>query len=313
MQLIKDSEIDLDLWMNEEESHDIKPASSWVQDVIDHFHKPQESPRVRLPWSNTHSTFQVRTGEVSLWAGINGHGKSMMSGQAALGLCYQGERCCLASLEMPPSKTMARMSRQMFGSFEPTIPYIEQFGKWTNDKLWIYDHVGSCKPNVMLAVIRYSIATYGITQFFVDNLMKVVAGEDSYNEQKDFVNGLCTIAHDTGCHIHLILHVKKLKDEETQPNKFDIKGTGAITDLVDNVFIVWRNKKKEKTLLEGNATPDEPDAILLLEKQRNAEDTDTGVFRFWFNGASMQYLEDRYSHPICYDVATGISSEEVEF
>ncbi len=34
-------------------------------------------------------------------------------------------------------------------------------------------------------------------------------------------------------------------DEETQPNKFDIKGTGAITDLVDNVFIVWRNKKKE--------------------------------------------------------------------
>ncbi len=172
MQLIRDS-VDLSDWMEEEVNHAVNPASSWVEGVIDHFYKPQEAPKVRLPWLNTQTYFNLRKGEVTLWAGINGHGKSMMSGQAAIGLCEQGERVCLASLEMPPVKTMARIARQCYGTFEPPRQYIETLAKWTDDKLWIYDHLGSCKPEVMLAVIRYSIEKFGITQFFIDNLMSL--------------------------------------------------------------------------------------------------------------------------------------------
>lgn len=312
MQLIRDN-LDLSNWMGDlEESHAVIPASSWEQGVIDHFHKQIEVPRLRLPWMSTHTVFQLRKGEVTLWAGINGHGKSMITGQALISLCAQNERVCLASLEMPPVKTMARMSRQAFGAFEPTIDYIKKFAKWTDGKLWMYDHLGSCKPEIVLAVIRYAIDNFGITQFFIDNLMKVVAGEDSYNDQKNFVNSLCTIATNTGCHIHLVLHVKKLKDEESKPNKFDIKGTGAITDLVDNVFIVWRNKKKENALREGtDSLPDDPDALLIIEKQRHADELDTGSFKLWFDGASMQYLENRYDQPKMMDVEKFV--DDVEF
>jgi twinkle protein len=312
MQLIRDS-IDLTGYMTDEPAdHRVKPASDWTSEVIDHFWKPDESPKTRLPWLKTHGDFQLRPGEVSLWAGINGHGKSQIIGQVAHSMCLQGEQVALASLEMKPSSTMARMTRQAFGANFPPAQYIRDFSRWTDDKLWIYDHMGTSTPKTMAAVIRYAVDKFGVTQFVVDNLMKVVHGEDDYNAQKDFVNSLCVIAKDTGCHVHLLLHIKKLKNETDVPNKFDIKGSGAITDLVDNVFIVWRNKAKENAMRMGEAyEPDDPDCLLLLDKQRHGETE--GRYRLFFDHGSMQYLENRSDLPKHYKAEIGISAEEVEF
>lgn len=290
MKLIKNN-IDLKQYIGDDVSlHDIKPASDFLSLAKDHFFNPKNSVLSKLPWHKTHKDFEFRNGEVSLWGGINGHGKSQISTQVALELIKQNERVCIASLEMKPHKTIVRMLRQASGVEEPTPNYIDEFGRYSDNKLWMYDHVGSCKPETMLAVIRYAIANYNITHFFIDNLMKIVDGEDKYNEQKDFVNKLCTIANDTGVHIHLILHVKKGQSEYCIPNKFDIKGTGAISDLVDNVFLVWRNKEKEDFARKGDySKDDEPDCMLILCKQRNGEEE--GSYGLFFDKRSFQYLE----------------------
>lgn len=298
MQLIKD--IDLTDYMEESNvQHSVLPASSWKDEVIDYFFKPASAPKPRLPWMKTHRDFELRKGEVTLWAGMSGHGKSMLNGHACLSLMEQGQKMAIASLEMKPHRTMARMSRQAFGHSEPTRNYLTDFADWTDGKLWIYDHVGSVNPKTMLAVIRYSIDKFQVDHFVIDNLMKVIEGEDSYNEQKNFVNGLCAIANDTGCHIHLVLHVKKLKDEAQIPNKFDIKGTGAVTDLVENIIIVWRNKPKEAEYMNtGFAKHEEPDAIILIVKQRNGDgENNEGKYGLWFDRASMQYMEQQDGHP----------------
>lgn len=312
MQLIKDT-IDLSAYLTEApEEHRVLPASDWTQEVIDHFWKPDLTPRVRLPWKKTHGDVWLRSAEVTLWAGINGHGKSQLTGQVVQGLCEQGQRVAMASLEMPPAKTMARMSRQAFGSDMPTADYITKLGQWTNDRLWLYDHVGMSDPRTIAAVIRYAHDKFKVNHFVIDNLMKVVRGEDDYNQQKDFVNTLCTIAKDTGVHIHLVLHIKKLKNETDIPNKFDIKGSGAITDLVDNVFIVWRNKGKEAAIRMGeDYSADDPDCLLILDKQRHGETE--GRYRLWFDPASMQYLEDRGDLPRHMRIETGLQAHEIEF
>jgi twinkle protein len=312
MELIPDT-IDFSGYMEEPKAeHRVLPASGWLNDVIDDFYKPDDSPKVRMGWRKTQGDFFFRPAEVTLWAGINGHGKSQMVGQVALDLMSQHERVCIASLELSPRRVMNRMLRQAHGSNPPPIPYIKQFHKWTDERLWLYDHVGSSNPKTILAVIRYAIEKFKVSHFVVDNLAKIVAGEDDYNAQKDFVNGLCTIAHGTGVHIHLVLHVKKGKTENDVPGKFDIKGSGAITDLVDNVFIVWRNKAKEARIREGNATDaDEPDAVLVLEKQRNGETE--GKYSFWFDPVSFQYVEGRNELSKMYRVETGLTADQVEF
>lgn len=291
MQLL-DDDVDLTAYLQApHEAHKLRKASDWCEDVIQSFWKPAGFRHPGLGFSKTEHDFEIRPGEVTLWAGINGHGKSQFVGQVILNQMRFGRRICMASLEMAPARTMGRMSRQAFGAEQPAQEYIRSFHRWTDGKLWLYDHVGPCKPEIMVALIRYAADNFGIDQFVVDNLTKVVDGEDNYNAQKDFVNQLCQAAHDTGVHIHLVAHVRKGKTEKEQPGKFDVKGAGSITDMVDNVFIVWRNKGKEEAYRAGSTNYDagEPDAILQLEKQRNGETE--GHYRFWFHPASLQYLE----------------------
>lgn len=296
MKLI-DEAVDLSAYLQEpEDAHKVRPASDLADSVVDIFYRPRTMPKVGLGFHKTMADFECRPAEVSLWAGINGHGKSQFVGLVSLNLCSQEQRVCIASLEMNPTRLMARMSRQAWGSNEPTADYIRSFHKWTDGRLWLYDHVGNSHPDTMVAIIRYAVATYGIQHFIVDNLTKVVDGEDNYNAQKDFVNRLCGVAHDTGVHIHLVAHVRKSRSEKEQPGKFDVKGAGSITDLVDNVFIVWRNKAKEEAMRSGQQYDmTEPDTVLQLEKQRNGETE--GHYGFWFDPSSLQYLEMRSDIP----------------
>lgn len=315
MELIRDT-IDFSAYMEEPKAeHRILPASSWKQQVIEHFFKPRETPKVTLGWRKTHREFEFREGEVSLWAGINGHGKSLLHSQVALDLMMQRQTICIASYEMRPFKVMARMTKQASGTRFPTLDYTNRFNDWTDGKLWLYDHFGTSNPKTTLAVIRYAVDKFKVQHFVVDNLAKVIAGEDDYNAQKDFVNSLCATAKDTGAHIHLIAHMRKGRTENDVPGKFDIKGAGAITDLVDNVFVVWRNKSKEAAKRAGeDFDPNAPDAILILEKQRNSEgDESEGSYGFFFDPASNQYLEDRLDMPKAYQIKSGVSLEEVEF
>ena len=153
------------------------------------------------------------------------------------------------------------------------------------------------------AVVRYCAKERGITHFFVDSLMKCVREEDDYNGQKRLVDELCAVARDYNIHVHLVHHIKKPANEDHKPTKYDYKGSGSITDQVDNVISVWRNKIKEKAREDGKCVSDnEPDALLICDKQRHGEWE--GKIGLWFEPNSMQYLGVQgenalllYNHP----------------
>jgi twinkle protein len=281
-----------------------------VQELIERIKSPIKQKRAVMPWRKTHSEFQFRPGEVTVWGGANGQGKSLVTGQVALSLCSQGEKVCVASFEMKPLKTLERMGRQ-WSAFNVTDPafagneeamrqFIDlysQFSDWTDGKLWLYDQQGTVSARQVICVARYCAKEKGITHFFIDSLMKCVSGEDDYNGQKSFVDELCSIARDNNIHIHLIHHIKKPPDENHKPSKYDFKGTGAITDQVDNVIAVWRNKLKERKRASGAAVTDtEPDALLICDKQRNGEWE--GNIGLWFDRNSMQYVGNSGDEPL---------------
>jgi twinkle protein len=126
--------------------------------------------------------------------------------------------------------------------------------------------------------------------------MKCVRGEDDYNGQKSFVDELTAIARDYGMHVHLVHHIKKLENELKRPDKFDVKGTGAITDQVDNVLLVWRNKADKRT------PQDDEDANLIVCKQRNGEWE--GRIKLWFDRGSQQFVESAGLNPINFAQVT---------
>jgi twinkle protein len=310
-QLIGPDDIDFVAYERETDAQQkVKPASQWVAELMDRIISPVKQKRAVMPWRKTHAQIQFRPGEVTVWGGANGNGKSLVTGQVALSLCSQGERVCIASFEMKPLKTLERMARQwsthntsdpaFLGDERAKAQFLDLYGQfkdWTNGKLWLYDQQGTVTASQVCAVVRFCAKERGITHFVVDSLMKCVASEDDYNGQKLFVDELTAIARDYGMHIHLVHHIRKPATEDHKPSKYDYKGTGAITDQVDNVISVWRNKAKERNRQAGKNVEDkEPDALLICDKQRNGEWE--GHIGLWFDPTSQQFLAQPGDEPL---------------
>jgi twinkle protein len=290
-------DLTLDKFAEPTESEFVKPASMWLDEVVDYFHAPKAAHGFGMGWEKTRDLIDFRPGEVTEWFGYNGHGKSAFTSQLALNFLADYQRVCIASFEMRPSATISRMARMASGEHKPSMEFLREFCAWLDGKLWIYDVHGAVKAHRVIACGRYA-ATLGVKHFFIDSLMKCVKGADDYNGQKDFVNDLCGLAKECSQHIHLIHHARK-GDEAIIPRKDDAKGAGEIADQVDNQIVVWLNKKKFDAQEQGFAYDEtEPDAIVKCYKQRNGDHEPK--FAFWMHRASMQYVERRNDGPRRY-------------
>jgi twinkle protein len=255
------------------------------------------------PWEKHHRHLFLRPDELSLWTGINGHGKSQILGHVLLDCIAQGAKVCIASLEIKPHRLLGRMVRQAAGIGEPSREYIQKIFQHYHEAIWIFECVGTTNPETILEVFKYARQRYGIDIFVIDSLMKCGFAEDDYNGQKKFIDQLCAFKNDYNCHVHLVVHPRKSADETNVPGKLDMKGSGAVSDLADNCFTVWRNKKKEdlisRALAAGEFIPPELqnmyDCLLRCDKQRNGDWE--GTIPLWFDRKSLQYLGHSNERP----------------
>ena len=305
-------DIDFSLYMRETDAQaKVKPASVYNDALKARLRGRKNERLVYLPWDKTRANFDLRPGEVTIWAGQNGHGKSQVTSQVALSLMGQGEKVCIASFEMKPVVTLQRMARMYCG----TNPYSEEyqedsgiqvleslydeFSEWTDGRLWIYDQSGTTEATKVLGMAKYCAKELGITQIFIDNLAKCVRNEDDFNGQKSFVDECTAIAKDFNVHIHIVHHLKKPNKETDIPDKSDVKGSGSIVDQPDNLMQVWRNKAKEEERKAGKAQTmtRDPDTVVFCRKQRNYEGSDDGEpnISLWLHRDSGQFLEYDYS------------------
>jgi len=306
---LRKEEIDVDRYEKLSEIKlKVREASAYLLDILDSRNQPAPPKPLQMPWQKTHGDFEYRLGEVTVYAGSNGGGKSLLTGQVALSLVQQGEKVCIASFEMKPTRTLSRMLRQFSGENTEGLMYPQErltstvmaFDTFSASKLWLYDQQGTTDARTVIAMARYCAMELGIRHVFIDSLMKCVHGEDDYNAQKGFINELTALARDHNVHVHLVHHIRKLASEEMQPNKFDLKGSGAITDQVDNVFLIWRNKKKEMAVKAGGSyTPYEYDLMLMCEKQRNGDCEEW--YQLWYHRDSQSFCDNAEMTLIKYD------------
>jgi twinkle protein len=285
---------------------ELKRASAYVDQVIAEFYPPNGIEiGITPPWEKARGKVLFRPDELSVWTGINGHGKSQVLGQVILHAIKGGARVCIASLELKPKRLLMRLTRQAAGLSSPTEAYIRAIHEWYGQQLWLFDLVGTAKSKRLLEVFRYARQRYGIDMFVIDSFMKLDIAEDDYKAQKAFIEELCDFKNEHNCHVHLVVHPRKSENETLPPGKLDNKGTGAISDLADNCFTVWRNKAKEEIKRQqAQGVPLNPkqleqlkfcDALWICDKQRNGEWE--GRISLWFDPASCQYLNHEKQKP----------------
>lgn len=276
----------------------VRPAHAFADDLQAEFAQKSHSQKSVMFSTKLRDVIEFRPGEVTCWAGYSGHRKSMFTGQVALDLIVQRERTLLASMEMSPARTLARMVRQAFGVERPEADRLRSFSAWTDGRLWLFDHMGRVAPGVMQAVCMYFATEKQGRHVFIDSMMMVCGSEESLDEQKQFATDLCRLAQETGLHVHLVTHCRKPQSgaEDKPPTKYDLRGSAAISDQASNVITVWANKPKAAKL-KANPYDDEalqqPDAAVTVEKQRNG--AWEGRIKLWWDEASLRFVDDRTS------------------
>jgi twinkle protein len=257
--------------------------------------KSNAQPKAAMHSTKLRSLIEFRPGEVTAWAGYSGHRKSMFAGQVALDLIDADQRVLIASMEMQPERTLSRMGRQASAQRFPSPQWVERFMRWTEERLWLFDHMGRITPAAMMAVCRYFADELKGRHVFIDSMMMVCASEESMDEQKQFMTDLCRLGKESELHIHLVTHCRKTQNgEDHPPGKHDVRGSAAITDQVDNVVTVWMNKAKRDALDQGRDDEDtkrKPDAVVSIVKQRHG--SFEGKTQFWFDETSMRFCDDR--------------------
>ena len=283
-------------WSDRDPSPDIIPAASFQTDLMEQVLNPDLNAGEKCPIL---PTFSLRPGELTVWAGNNGSGKSALMCQIALSMMMNGDSVCLLSFEMDPKETIMQMIRMAYGRslLRTEADKVSKFFDWCEKRFWIYRNRGDIHPNHCFDAVAYAAGEKKCRHVFVDNLMMLTGGGSSdqlFQSQRKVVDTLKRISVEFSAHIHLVAHLRKLNSNQTAnelPDRYSISGSADISNLADNVVIIFRNYKKEKEAQDmktKNAGWDQDaDTVLLLDKQR--KNGRLAKQKLWYERGSSQF------------------------
>jgi twinkle protein len=220
-------------------------------------------------------------GQVSVWTGINGGGKSTLLGQLMIESVEQGYSVCAFSGELPNPLFRYWIELQMGGPcnlshkydymLEGDRPYIDnqtavKIRTWYYDYFFLYDSLSVIDIESVMRVFTNAARKHDCKVFLVDNLMMMIGGtgDDYYRRQSEFMKQVSAFAKKFDVHVHIVAHPRKTNGRVT---KMDVGGTGDITNLADNVFGVHRISNDEREDKEMVAY-EECDTLLEVFKSR---------------------------------------------
>lgn len=278
---------------------ELRSAGEYTQELWDELNPSEDKLGSLTPWN---IPWRVRPGEVSIWTGWSGHGKSHLLNNVVLhDWATTGSKCLVASFEMPVSDSLVQIASMALGRHPKTREDVNGICAALGGGFWFYDVVGVRPWREFLPTFAYAVKRYGISRIVIDSLLRVGISEDDYDGQKDFVSALVQFAREHSVHIHLVAHSRKKDDETKPPGKLDIRGAAAITDLVQNGWSVWRNKEREQKIEDARTTSangtcdpailNQPGAIIYCWKERKKGREP--MAKLWLIPGAMQFTDRR--------------------
>lgn len=279
----------------------LKKSGSFYEEVVEMFSDPDNFKGVDTGFPGLNIYLQGwRDGEVTIWSGNSSAGKSTLLNQIMLSLALKKIRSCIASFELRPARYLKWATSQAIGKNMPCTEEIMKAFAWFDQFLFIVNTTKGITPIEILDVFEYAAKKFGVKHFFIDSLMKMrlPKGSEKYDSQSDFVSQLSDFAKKYQGHVHLVAHPRKGITDFHKPDKVDVAGTGDITNLADNVLVMWRPNEETKGL-------GDPDAVLYIKKNR--EFGNTGATKLFFNTANRRFSNENQ------EIDYYFGSEEVPF
>jgi twinkle protein len=265
----------------QQEAQEVRSGEHYRFALLERLNGSEALTGIPLPWANTHDKVRLRDGEVSIWAGINGHMKSSLLGQVALWAARE-HKVGIMSFEMPVPVTLERLCMQAAGSMSPAVRFGNDFCSWMENRLWFYDRLDSVPPERVLGCVLHMARDLGIKLIVIDCLIFVKGITRDHEKESAFMSTLSALAKALQIHVALVHHIRKPErgGDEYIPTRFDVRGAGELVDMCSLLFIVWNDKKRRRlqqlqdqgisiTSDDLEYLRDKPDQRLIVAKQRN--------------------------------------------
>lgn len=204
-------------------------------------------------------------GELSVWTGKRGIGKSTILSQLLLGAIDQGHKVCAYSGELDRAQfrewaylqaagpdNIAYRDDPLTGKSLPTVnPQVDKLiSEWLQGRFWIFDLERNTRhdPEAILSQFAYAKMRYRADVFLVDNIMSVdfdYRRDADFNRvQSQFTQALAAFAKRQHVHVHLVVHPRKSSSGNAEDvTADDVHGSGDITNRADNVFFLTTGTK----------------------------------------------------------------------
>lgn len=199
-------------------------------------------------------------GEISVWSGLNGSGKSNFLVQQILEYSDQGIKTVLFSGEMQDYVIQNLLVKIVAGkntlipSKDETYWYLANDEKrkvilsWLDKYVYLYKNEYGTKVEEVMKSIKWLVQKEKVKVVILDNLMALNLSnykvQDKYDAQSNFIKDIAKISKILNIHIHVVMHPRK---SSGFLRKDDISGSADLSNASDNVFIIHRVNKDFKT------------------------------------------------------------------
>ncbi|XP_055951145.1 twinkle mtDNA helicase-like [Argiope bruennichi] len=194
-----------------------------------------------------------RKGELTIFSGQTGTGKTTFLCEYSLDLCAQGLPTLWANFEIPNVKLVKTMVMQF--SKQNLIGQVEAFDHWAEkfEKIpmnFINFDGGIRTFEEILQVMERAVESYNVRHLVVDNLQYMLNMEDSHavldqlRRQDQIFACLREFACRMKCHVTLVIHPRK-EPEFTELNNTSISGTAKAIQEADNILILQTTKTRQ--------------------------------------------------------------------
>ncbi|XP_074090005.1 twinkle mtDNA helicase [Macrotis lagotis] len=223
-----------------------------------------------------------RKGELTVFTGPTGSGKTTFISEYALDLCTQGVNTLWGSFEISNVR-LARIMLTQFamGRLEERL---EEYDEWADQfedlALYFMTFHGQQSIRTVVDTMQHAVYVYDICHVIIDNLQFMMGQEqfssDRIAAQDYIVGAFRKFATDNNCHVTLVIHPRK-EDGDKELQTASIFGSAKASQEADNVLIL-----QDKKLATGPGKR-------YLQVAKNRFDGDVGIFPLEFNKSSLTF------------------------
>ncbi|XP_007571853.1 twinkle mtDNA helicase [Poecilia formosa] len=223
-----------------------------------------------------------RKGELTVFTGPTGSGKTTFISELALDLCMQGVNTLWGSFEI----NNVRLAKIMLTQFamQRLEENLEQYDFWADrfEELPLYFMTFHGQQNIkaVLDTMQHAVYLYDINHVIIDNLQFMMGQEnlsvDKFAVQDHIIGVFRKFATNSSCHVTLIIHPRKEEDDR-ELQTASIFGSAKASQEADNVLIL---QEKKLVTCPGRRS---------LQVTKNRFDGDVGIFPLDFIKSSLTF------------------------